>query len=85
MNMDSGRKTAYEKPQTELQQKLVELWEENLGIKGIGITDNYFTLGGDSLKAIRLMSRIEELGYSININSVFRCTTVKDMAAEIEK
>jgi len=85
MNMYSERKNVYEKPQTELQKKLVELWEENLRINGIGINDNYFTLGGDSLKAIRLMSRIEESGYNININSVFRCTTVKDMAAEIEK
>ncbi|HBN10668.1 MAG TPA: hypothetical protein DD392_01615 [Ruminococcus sp.] len=31
------------------------------------------------------MSRIEEEGYTININSVFHCTTVKDMAEEIEK
>lgn len=85
MNIEQAGRNTYEKPETELQKKLCGLWEENLGIGKIGITDNYFTLGGDSLKAIRLMSRIEEEGYTININSVFHCTTVKDMAEEIEK
>ena len=85
MNIEQAGKNTYEKPETEIQKMLCGLWEENLGVKNIGITDNYFALGGDSLKAIRLMSRIEEKGYTININSVFHCTTVKAMAEEIEK
>lgn len=72
-------------PQTAVQKKLVELWKENLGVEEIGITDNYFAMGGDSLKAIRLMSRIEEAGYHIDMNTIFRCTNIKEVAAEIEK
>lgn len=85
MNIDMRKRSASEKPQTELEKKLTELWKENLDITDIGTTDNYFAMGGDSLKAIRLMSRIEESGYKININSIFRCTTIKAMAEEIEK
>ena len=70
-------------PQTALQKELAELWKENLGVQEIGITDNYFALGGDSLKAIRLMSRIEEHGYHIDMNAIFRCTTIEDMEKEI--
>ena len=73
------------KPANELQKRLAELWAENLGVEEVGVTDNYFALGGDSLKAIRLMSRVEEAGYRIGVDAVFRCTTILDMESEILK
>ena len=83
MNVAAQKRGEIVPPKTQLQRELAELWKENLGVREIGITDNYFALGGDSLKAIRLMSRIEEHGYHIDMNAVFRCTTIEDMAAEI--
>jgi len=83
MNVAAQKRGEIVPPKTQLQRELAELWKENLGVREIGITDNYFALGGDSLKAIRLMSRIEEHGYHIDMNAVFRCTTIEYMAAEI--
>ena len=79
MSVDVQKRGEIVPPQTALQKELAELWKENLGVQEIGITDNYFALGGDSLKAIRLMSRIEEHGYHIDMNAIFRCTTIEDI------
>ncbi len=51
----------YIAPRTELEQQMVNLWQEVLGVQLIGIHDNFFELGGDSLLAIRLTSRIREV------------------------
>lgn len=83
MSVDVQKRGEIVPPQTALQKELAELWKENLGVQEIGITDNYFALSGDSLKAIRLMSRIEEHGYHIDMNAIFRCTTIEDMEKEI--
>ena len=83
MSVDVQKRGEIVPPQTALQKELAELWKENLGVQEIGITDNYFALGGDSLKAIRLMSRIEEHGYHIDMNAIFRCTTIENMEKEI--
>lgn len=45
-------------PETELQRKVAEIWYELLGIEQIGIHDNFFKLGGDSLLGTRLISRL---------------------------
>ncbi|MDE5649289.1 MAG: hypothetical protein K2I33_05250, partial [Oscillospiraceae bacterium] len=63
MSIASTDRVAVVPPETELQAKLLELWKENLNVQDMGITDNYFAMGGDSLKAIRLMSRLGESGY----------------------
>ena len=50
----------YAPPQSPLEEELVRLWSEALKVQPIGINDNFFTLGGDSLQATRLITRIQE-------------------------
>ncbi len=47
--------TEYMAPRNEIEEKLVKIWEEVLGVEQVGINDNFFSLGGDSIKAIRLI------------------------------
>ena len=54
-NINTGVK--YEAPTNETEHKLVEIWREILGVESIGINDNFFTLGGHSLKATTLVSQ----------------------------
>lgn len=58
--------TDYQAPHTELEKNLVELWQEILNKKTVGINDNFLELGGDSFKATILISRIDQL-YSIQL------------------
>jgi len=77
-----GRPYAY--PQNQLEENLVRIWEEVLGVRPIGIDDNFFDLGGHSLAATRVVSRvIQQFQIDIPLQSLFQSPTVADMAAVI--
>jgi acyl transferase domain-containing protein/acyl carrier protein len=52
---------AYAAPQNEIEQSLANIWQEFLGINQIGIYDDFFELGGDSLLITRIISRLREV------------------------
>jgi len=72
--------------QGETEQRLAKLWEDVLGIGKVGAYDNFFRLGGHSLKAIALISRIKKMfGVSISIQKLFRAPTVQQLAEVIRQ
>jgi amino acid adenylation domain-containing protein len=79
------RSHEYKKPETQIQKDLVIIWEELLQIKKIGIEDNFFEIGGHSLKATKLLNTISKV-WNINLamEVVFEKSTIKDLANEIE-
>jgi natural product biosynthesis luciferase-like monooxygenase protein/amino acid adenylation domain-containing protein len=67
----------YTPPANTLEVQLVAMWEELLGRTPVGIHDNFFSLGGHSLKAMQLLSRIrKDLQVKITLNDLFAYTTV---------
>lgn len=71
---------------TETEQKLLDIWQEVLGVEGIGANHNFFELGGHSLKAIRLVSMIQkELLAEVSVGEVFNNPTVRELGAYIGK
>ncbi|TGV29315.1 amino acid adenylation domain-containing protein, partial [Mesorhizobium sp. M00.F.Ca.ET.186.01.1.1] len=78
-------KADYVAPTTELEQKLVAIWEQILGVSPIGIQDHFFTLGGHSLKAIQLISRIQkECQADVPLRVLFEQPTIQALAAYVE-
>ncbi|MBW8873678.1 MAG: amino acid adenylation domain-containing protein [Acidobacteria bacterium] len=76
----SGR--AMGAPRNPLEQKLVEIWAEVLGIEQVGVHDNFFELGGHSLLATQVMARATQaLGEEIPLRSLFENPTVAGLAA----
>ena len=74
----------YEAPQTETEEKLVEIWQEILEVDQVGINDDFFELGGHSLLAIRLISMIrKELGAEVKIGDVFDYPTIALLSGRI--
>ncbi|NFC49220.1 hypothetical protein EXN26_18730, partial [Clostridium botulinum] len=62
-----------------------KIWSEILGIEKIGINDNFFDLGGHSLKATILMSKIhKELNREVPLKELFKSPTIKDLSKYIE-
>ena len=51
---------AYKAPQNELEEQLVQIWKRVLDVDTVGIHDDFFDLGGDSLLSIRLISSIRK-------------------------
>ncbi|GHA69155.1 hypothetical protein GCM10010372_80720 [Streptomyces tauricus] len=54
--------TEHVPPRSEREQEVTRLWEETLGIAGIGVHDNFFDLGGDSMRAVVLAGRLRQAG-----------------------
>ena len=75
----------YVAPETKLQKKLCELIEVVLGVNSVGTLDDFFDLGGDSLKAIELVSQASEEGIYFNIQNLFDHSTVEELSKAIEK
>lgn len=78
--------TEYKAPRNQLEKNLVILWEEVLGRKTIGINDNFFNLGGNSLHAVQMISRaISELSLNISIKRLFTNPTIAELSETIEQ
>ncbi|WP_338969044.1 amino acid adenylation domain-containing protein [Fusobacterium nucleatum] len=68
-------KETFVEPRTELEKEIAEIWKEVLGIDKIGIYDNFFKVGGDSISAIKIYSKISKK-YDISINDIFKYPTI---------
>ena len=73
----------YVAPTTEPEKILVSAIEATLGIDKVGVLDNFFDVGGDSLKAIELNSKLEKQGYHTDTKTIFECDTVKELAEKL--
>ncbi|WP_432408908.1 amino acid adenylation domain-containing protein [Wukongibacter sp. M2B1] len=83
-NISTG--VEYEAPSSITEEKLVEIWKEILGIEKIGINDNFFSLGGHSLRAAAMVSKIhKEMNVEVPLREVFRLATVKSLAKYIKE
>ncbi|RFT60993.1 hypothetical protein D0U04_30905, partial [Bacillus clarus] len=71
----------YVKPRTEIEEHLVDIWKSILGDLKIGIKDNFFDVGGHSLRATTLVSKIyKQMNVNVTLRDVFRYQTVEQMA-----
>ncbi|MCR8642739.1 amino acid adenylation domain-containing protein [Paenibacillus sp. N1-5-1-14] len=74
----------YVAPENEVQRIIVEAWEEVLSTKPIGINDDYFQVGGDSLKIMRLLVLLKPHFAGLRINDFFQYKTVAELALRVE-
>ncbi len=76
---------AYQAPRNALETGLVGIWQEVLGVKRVGIQDDFFALGGHSLLATQVHSRIQQhFGIRMDLRSLFEATTVAELARLID-
>jgi len=72
----------YVAPRMELEAKIASVWQAMLGIEPIGVHDNFFDLGGDSLLVMRLVSRLRDaVGVGLSMQDIFETPTVAGLAS----
>ncbi|MBN3526499.1 amino acid adenylation domain-containing protein [Paenibacillus apiarius] len=80
-NADHGN--GFEPPHGELEEQLAEVWQDVLGIGNIGIFDNYYELGGDSIKAIQICARLRDHQLNLSVTDLLKNPTIKELKRRI--
>ncbi|WP_232463551.1 non-ribosomal peptide synthetase [Tumebacillus avium] len=81
-----GNEDSFLAPRNEVEEKLAGIFCEVLKLDGVGVHDNFFTLGGHSLKATQVVSRIRQrFAAELPLSSLFERPTVAALAAEMER
>jgi amino acid adenylation domain-containing protein len=86
--LQPGRPTVasvYRAPVTPLQASLTAIWRDVLRAPRVGLDDNFFDLGGDSIKAIQVVARAVAAGMILTPQDVFRHQTVAELAGWIDR
>ena len=81
---DALARQVYEAPLGEIEVLLARIWSELLGVEQIGRHDNFFSLGGHSLMAVRLVSRIAASGVEVPLATLFASPVLTALALAIE-
>ncbi len=80
------RESEHQSPETKIEIELVEIWREILRVDRIGINDNFFEIGGHSVKAIKLISWInQKYNVHVQLTHVFKYPTIKEFAVYIHE
>jgi amino acid adenylation domain-containing protein/non-ribosomal peptide synthase protein (TIGR01720 family) len=75
--------SSYIAPRTTTERELAQIWAEVLGVERVGVEDNFFGLGGDSILSIALVSRARQAGLQLNSKDIFLYQTIAELAAGI--
>jgi acyl carrier protein len=85
-NKDKSSFTIILKPETETEIKLHEIWVELIGHQEFGVTEDFFSIGGSSIKGIQMLSRIHKLFMvEISLTDMFLNSTIKKLAKLIDE
>jgi len=62
---------------------MADVWAEVLSLELIGIDDNYFALGGDSIRSIQVAARARERGLAVSLQQLFQFQTIRQLAEQL--
>lgn len=71
-------------PSTPREQLLADIWKETLGLEKVGVTDDFFELGGDSLLSFRVTNRANAAGLPLSPRHLFQHRTIAELAKALE-
>ena len=73
--------TTFVPPRNDVEQRLAKIWAKVLRVEQVGVTDNFFDLGGDSIMALQIIARALESGLRLLPNQLFQKQTIAELAA----
>jgi amino acid adenylation domain-containing protein/non-ribosomal peptide synthase protein (TIGR01720 family) len=72
-------------PRNAIEQVLADVWMHVLGVDRVGVHDNFFMLGGDSIRSIQVISRASQAGLRFTPRQLFQYQTIAELASVVEK
>ncbi|MCP5100768.1 MAG: SDR family NAD(P)-dependent oxidoreductase, partial [Chloroflexi bacterium] len=76
--------TAFIAPRNKVEQTIATIWANALGVEKVGIRDNFFDLGGESILGIQIIAQLRKAGLSATPDQLFQHQTVAELAVAIE-
>ena len=86
-SLEEGRerqKKRFVAPRDPVEERLAEIWATVLGLERVGVHDNYFEIGGDSIQSIRVIARAGKVGIRLTAPQFFEHQTVAELASAAE-
>ena len=71
-------------PRNAIETTLAAIWSEVLGLSQIGIYDNYFSLGGDSIRSVRVLALAQEQHLAFSLQDIFKFQTIAELAPHVQ-
>ncbi|MFE7467008.1 condensation domain-containing protein, partial [Streptomyces sp. NPDC057499] len=71
-------------PRTDTERVLASVWGEVLGLQDVGVHDNFFDLGGDSIISLQVVSRARRAGLAVSSRDVFQHPTIAALATQVD-
>ncbi|NKQ18771.1 MupA/Atu3671 family FMN-dependent luciferase-like monooxygenase [Brevibacillus laterosporus] len=81
--IDTG--VEYVEASNDKEDVLVAVWQKVLGVNNVSVHDNFFSLGGDSIRAIQVSSLIQKYQYKIQINDLFKYPTIRELSMYVKQ
>ncbi|MEU9333236.1 amino acid adenylation domain-containing protein [Streptomyces sp. NPDC048290] len=81
--IESGRR--HQPPRTPTESLLVDIWQQVLGLRELGVHDNFFERGGDSLRLVHATSLVREQGVELEVSDHYEYQTVAELAARVDR
>jgi amino acid adenylation domain-containing protein len=83
--LTKGSQETVVEPSTEMEKLLASIWSQVLNVNKIGINHNFFELGGDSIKAIQVISRTNKEGHRLTVQHLYQNQNIADLATAAMK
>jgi len=80
-NINTG--VDYIAPRNETEEILAKVWQTVLKAERVGIKDNFFSLGGDSIKAIQVLARLSQNGLTMEMRDLFKYPIIEDLSSYV--
>jgi len=74
---------AFVAPGSEVERLLAKIWQGVLGVRQVGVSDNFFALGGDSISSIQVVSRARQAGLALSPRDIFQHRSIEALARHI--
>ena len=75
-----GAAEAYVAPSTPVEETLTSIWADILGLDRVGVHDNFFALGGDSILSIQVVAKANQQGLYLTVQQIFQHQTIAELA-----
>jgi amino acid adenylation domain-containing protein len=75
----------YVAPRTQAEEALAGIWSRVLGVERVGIHDNFFALGGDSIRSLRIVALAREAGLEFSLQQLFRHQTIDLLSQQLSE